>query len=81
MRLTANHNLIFYEINPIDQADIESILLHCGIVSDPEKIDSLTRYSMACPALPTCGLAVTESERALPGILERVNKVLTQVGL
>ncbi|CCQ49542.1 sulfite reductase, ferredoxin dependent [Crocosphaera watsonii WH 8501] len=81
MRLTANHNLIFYEINPIDQADIESILLHCGIVSDPEKIDSLTRYSMACPALPTCGLAVTESERALPGILERINNVLARVGL
>ncbi|MGK7940327.1 MAG: sulfite reductase, ferredoxin dependent [Crocosphaera sp.] len=81
MRLTANHNLILYEIAPEHKAAIESILLHCGIVSDPEKINLLTRYSMACPALPTCGLAITESERALPGILERIQGVLTHVGL
>ncbi|MDJ0579926.1 sulfite reductase, ferredoxin dependent [Crocosphaera sp.] len=81
MRLTANHNLILYEIDPQHKAGIDTILAHCGIVSDAEKIETLTRYSMACPALPTCGLAITESERALPGILERINKVLTQVGL
>ncbi|ACB52528.1 ferredoxin-sulfite reductase [Crocosphaera subtropica ATCC 51142] len=81
MRLTANHNLIFYEIDPEHRASIDNILVHCGIVSDPEKIDTLTRYSMACPALPTCGLAITESERALPGILERIRGVLHHVGL
>ncbi|MDJ0658533.1 MAG: sulfite reductase, ferredoxin dependent [Crocosphaera sp.] len=81
MRLTANHNLIFYEIDPEHKAGINSILLHCGIVSDPEKIDPLTRYSMACPALPTCGLAITESERVLPGILERIHETLNHVGL
>ncbi len=81
MRLTANHNLIFYEIDPEHKAGIDSILVHCGIVSDPEKIDTLTRYSMACPAMPTCGLAITESERALPGILERIKGVLKHLGL
>ncbi|MDJ0599901.1 MAG: sulfite reductase, ferredoxin dependent [Crocosphaera sp.] len=81
MRLTANHNLILYEIDPDHKAGIQSILLHCGIVSEPERIDPLTRYSMACPALPTCGLAITESERALPGILERIRGVLNDVGL
>ncbi|WP_107667587.1 sulfite reductase, ferredoxin dependent [Cyanothece sp. BG0011] len=81
MRLTANHNLIIYEIDPDHKAGIDNILLHCGIVIDPEKIDTLTRYSMACPALPTCGLAITESERALPGILERINGVLDHLGL
>ncbi|EAZ88130.1 sulfite reductase, ferredoxin dependent [Crocosphaera chwakensis] len=81
MRLTANHNLIFYEIDPEHKAGIDSILVHCGIVSDPEKIDTLTRYSMACPALPTCGLAIAESERALPGILERIKGVLKHLGL
>ena len=81
MRLTANHNLILYEIDPEHKDSIDSILAHCGIVSDPEKIESLTRYSMACPALPTCGLAITESERALPRILDRINGVLTHVGL
>ncbi len=81
MRLTANHNLILYEIDPEHQVGIDNILLQCGIVHDPEKIDPLTRYSMACPALPTCGLAITESERALPGILNRIHGVLNQVGL
>jgi len=37
--------------------------------------------SMACPALPTCGLALAESERMLPGFLDRIEKLLTEVGL
>ncbi len=82
MRLTASQNLLFYEINPEDKAGIQEILTRCGIVgADPSAIDSLVRYSMACPALPTCGLAITESERAIPGILERIRGVLTKVGL
>jgi sulfite reductase (ferredoxin) len=36
---------------------------------------------MACPALPTCGLAITESERAIPGIIERIRALLDKVGL
>ena len=36
---------------------------------------------MACPALPTCGLAITESERAIPGILERIRALLDKLGL
>ncbi|MEA5533686.1 sulfite reductase, ferredoxin dependent [Crocosphaera sp. XPORK-15E] len=81
MRLTANHNIIFYEIEPKHKAGINTILASCGIVSDPEKIDPLTRYSMACPALPTCGLAIAESERVLPGIIERIRALLNQLGL
>ncbi|MGB5595790.1 MAG: sulfite reductase, ferredoxin dependent [Crocosphaera sp.] len=81
MRLTANHNLILYEIDPAHKAAIDTILANCGILSEPEKIDPLTRYSMACPALPTCGLAITESERALPGILLRIQGLLEHLGL
>ena len=36
---------------------------------------------MACPALPTCGLAVTEAERALPGILDELERELERLGL
>ncbi|MFP4336456.1 MAG: sulfite reductase, ferredoxin dependent [Halothece sp.] len=81
MRLTANHNIILYEINPDDKADIENILNDQGVITDPKELDQLLRYSMACPALPTCGLAITESERALPGILERIRGVLKKLGL
>jgi sulfite reductase (ferredoxin) len=36
---------------------------------------------MACPAIPTCGLAITESERTLPGIVEELHATLTALGL
>ena len=80
-RLTANHNVILYEIAPEDKAAINSILVEHGVETNPEAIDKLTRYSMACPALPTCGLAVTESERALPGISDRIRQLLIKLGM
>ncbi|GAB4382340.1 MAG: sulfite reductase, ferredoxin dependent [Elainellaceae cyanobacterium] len=80
MRVTPSQNLLLYEIDPANQAEIQTILDRCGIkgVSD---IDSLERYAMACPALPTCGLAITESERVIPSILDRIRAVLDKVGL
>ncbi|MGL5032921.1 MAG: sulfite reductase, ferredoxin dependent [Microcystaceae cyanobacterium] len=81
MRLTANHNILLYEIDPKDQEAITKLLENHGIVTNPDKIDSLVRYSMACPALPTCGLAVTESERVIPSINARIRKLLQKVGL
>ena len=36
---------------------------------------------MACPALPTCGLALAESERMLPGLIDRIEKLCGDVGL
>jgi sulfite reductase (ferredoxin) len=81
MRLTPNQNLIFYDIVPKDRQTIQGILERCGVVTNPQTIPSLTRYAMACPALPTCGLAITESERAIPGILERIRALLDKVGL
>jgi sulfite reductase (ferredoxin) len=80
MRLTPNHNILFYEIDPAQKEAIQSILDRCGIQKEHE-LDALVRYSMACPALPTCGLAVTESERAIPSILDRIRALLNRVGL
>ncbi len=81
MRLTANHNIILYEIDPALKPAIETIFSQHGVNTDPEKIDTLVRYSMACPALPTCGLAVTESERIIPSINARIRQVLENLGL
>ncbi|GCA92014.1 sulfite reductase, ferredoxin dependent [Microcystis aeruginosa] len=81
MRLTANHNIILYEIEPQDQQAIEAILKEHGIVTNPAEIDPLTRYAMACPAWPTCGLAITESERILPSVIERIRTLLNRLGL
>ena len=81
MRLSGNHNVILYEIAPEQKKTVESILHNRGIITDPQAIEPLTRYSMACPALPTCGLAVTESERALPGITDRIRILLNKLGM
>ncbi|MEA5514912.1 sulfite reductase, ferredoxin dependent [Nodularia sp. UHCC 0506] len=81
MRLTPHHNIIFYDIEPANKSAIQEILHRCGIVDDPKTIEPLVRYAMACPALPTCSLAITESERAIPGILERIRTLLNKLGL
>ena len=81
IRLTPNHNLIFYDIEPDSKQAIQDILSRHGVGDDPSKIEPLVRYAMACPALPTCGLAITESERAIPGILERIRALLDKIGL
>ncbi|RQH18550.1 sulfite reductase, ferredoxin dependent, partial [Okeania hirsuta] len=80
MLLTPNHNIILYEIQPQQQQAIEQILAQHGVKSEKD-IDPLVRNSMACPALPTCGLAIVESERALPGILGQIRLLLDKVGL
>ncbi|AFZ27331.1 sulfite reductase (ferredoxin) [Cylindrospermum stagnale PCC 7417] len=81
IRLTPNQNLIFCDIAPDNKQAIQEILDIRGVVADPGKIEPLTRFAMACPALPTCGLAITESERAIPGILERIRALLDKLGL
>jgi sulfite reductase beta subunit-like hemoprotein len=50
-------------------------------VLPPLELAAVRRYSMACPALPTCGLAVAESERAIPAILDELEDELTRLGL
>lgn len=81
IRLTPNQNLLFYEIDSAQKTEIQQILDRCGVQVDPNQIDPLVRYSMACPAMPTCGLAITESERIMPDLLDRVRALLKKVGL
>ncbi|MBW4553156.1 MAG: sulfite reductase, ferredoxin dependent [Aphanocapsa sp. GSE-SYN-MK-11-07L] len=78
--LTPNQNLVFYDISPTDQAKIQSLLDQHGVESETE-LDPLVREAMACPALPTCGLAIAESERVIPSILTRLRKLLDRLGL
>ncbi|HEY9617794.1 MAG TPA: sulfite reductase, ferredoxin dependent [Microcoleaceae cyanobacterium] len=80
MLLTGSQDVILYDIDPANRDQIQQILTRCGVKS-VEDIDPLVRYSMACPALPTCGLATTESERAIPSILDRIRALLDKVGL
>ncbi|EIE24850.1 sulfite reductase [Coccomyxa subellipsoidea C-169] len=77
--ITANQNIILTEIHPSWKADILDTLSGAG-VRDVVDLDSIDRTSMACPAMPTCGLAVTESERSLPDINTRIRTLMSALG-
>ncbi|WP_373653504.1 NADPH-dependent assimilatory sulfite reductase hemoprotein subunit [Schlesneria sp. DSM 10557] len=79
-RLTALQSVILCDIRPEDQADIVRILFEHGIKQDHE-LTLLRRYSIACPAFPTCGLSITESERALPGIIDELEVEMAKLGI
>ncbi|MBD1844047.1 sulfite reductase, ferredoxin dependent [Cyanobacteria bacterium FACHB-63] len=80
MLLTPSQNVLLYDIQPGDRQRINRILREHGI-ERPDRIDPLVRDSMACPALPTCGLATAESERVSLPVLTRIRLLLDQVGL
>lgn len=80
IRLTAHQSILFTDVVPADRARLESILRSHGIKLS-EEISNVRRWSMACVAWPTCGLAITESERALPGIIDQLEVELAKLGL
>ncbi|MBW4619029.1 MAG: sulfite reductase, ferredoxin dependent [Cyanosarcina radialis HA8281-LM2] len=81
MLVTPHQNALLYDIDPAQKSPIQKLLKQYGVQTDPQAIDPLVRYSMACPAMPTCGLAITESERVIPGILERIRVLLAKLGM
>ncbi|MFM2430977.1 MAG: hypothetical protein RLZZ511_2190 [Cyanobacteriota bacterium] len=80
MLLTPSQNIILFDIQPADRAAITQLLKEHGVKREDE-ISLLDRYAMACPALPMCGLATAEAERAMPSVLDRLTKLLKKVGL
>jgi sulfite reductase (ferredoxin) len=78
--LTPTQNILFTDINQSDRAGVEELLRSHGIPL-VEEVPMALRYSMACPAVPTCGLALAESERALPTVVRRIEAVLSELGL
>ncbi|MFM1851377.1 MAG: Sulfite reductase hemoprotein beta-component [Verrucomicrobiota bacterium] len=79
-RLSANQNIILANVTDADRAGIDALLASHGVkVSDQASI--LHAASMACPSLPTCGLGLAESERALPGFINRIEKLGGELGL
>lgn len=80
IRLTAHQSILFGGIRPDDRDKLEQILRAHGVKLDHE-ISVVRRWSMACVSLPTCPLAVTESERVLPGVIDRLEAELARLGL
>ena len=80
VRITAHQSLLFTDLAEADRGRITDIL-HVHGVKTSEEISTLRRWSMACVALPTCGLAVAESERVLPGLIDSLEPEVAKLGL
>ena len=78
--LTAQQSLLFHDLS-MDQVERLKAILQQHQVPLLEEISNVRRYSMACPAMPTCGLAVAESERAAPELLVQFEQHFAQLGL
>ncbi len=79
-RLTANQNVILANVSDADKAGINAVLTAHGLKTE-NQTTVLHAAAMACPSLPTCGLGLAESERMLPGFIDRIEKLLAEVGL
>lgn len=77
--LTGNQNLIIANVSAKAKPKVDAILKQHGI--RPFASSGLRRNSMACVALPTCGLALAESERYLPGFVTKLEDILDKAGL
>lgn len=78
VRFTAHQNVLLTDLESPHRVE-ELLRLH-GLTL-PTELSGARRHSMACPALPTCGLALAESERALPTVLEELEALLTFLDL
>lgn len=80
MRLTPSQNVLLVNI-PESQIDGITKLLAAHGIPVANQASIIRRASIACPALPTCGLSLAESERAIPDVLSRIEKLLAEVGI
>lgn len=80
VRLTPQQNILFVNIQPADRSAIEAIFRQYDVAL-PGTIPLVVQNALACPALPTCGLAITESERVMPQVIRDMNALLDRLGL
>jgi sulfite reductase (NADPH) hemoprotein beta-component len=78
IRLTPNQNIIIANVAAERRAEIEALVAGHGLTS---RASALRRNAMACVALPTCGLALAESERYLPSLVTALEECLAANGL
>jgi len=78
--LMPSQDIILSEIRPQDRDTIEGVLREHG-VPRAEDIAPAGRWALACPALPSCGLALTEAERVRDDIVAGIEARLRHYGL
>jgi sulfite reductase (ferredoxin) len=71
IRLTALQGLILCDVDPANRDAIDELMGQHGI-KRADELSLVRRFSMSCPALPTCGLSITESERVMPQVVDDI---------
>lgn len=79
-RLTALQGFLLCDVEGSQRGEVDAILRDHGVAS-AEELTLARRYSISCPALPTCGLAVTESERVMPDLMTAFEAEMDRHGL
>jgi sulfite reductase (NADPH) hemoprotein beta-component len=77
-RFTANQGLIIADIDRKDRPAIEKILKKYRVIEHTETASAIRRNAIACVALPTCPLALAEAQRYLPGLIGKIELLLTK---
>jgi sulfite reductase (NADPH) hemoprotein beta-component len=80
-RCTVNQKAIISDVKPEDKNEINDILKEFKIIEHTNNASLLRKNAMACVALPTCPLALAESQRYLPSLLTRIEPLLSKHGL
>jgi sulfite reductase (NADPH) hemoprotein beta-component len=79
-RLTPSQNLSIAQVTGAQKPVIEAILAKHGLTGENNR-SRLRLNALSCVALPTCGLALAESERILPDILAKFEPIFDAAGL
>jgi len=72
VRLTGNQDLLLCHVPGTSRARVEEILSAHGVAVEPSLSSRMRRQALACPAKPTCGLAMSDAEHALPQLMSAI---------
>jgi sulfite reductase (ferredoxin) len=80
IRLTPQQNILLTGLAADQREPLTALLAEHGIVTDPAAL-GVRRHALACPALPTCGLALADAERVLPSVVQQIEEDMAALGL
>ncbi len=78
--MTPQQDVLLTDVAPEDRSAIDALLAEYGVVP-AEALSPMAQYALSCPALPTCGLALTEAERMHPEMVGGFDALLARHGL
>jgi sulfite reductase (ferredoxin) len=78
--LMATQDILIADVAPGDREAIDAVLAAHGVVR-PDQLPPVKRWAMACPALPSCGLALNEAERIRVPLVDQIHAAMQRHGL